>query len=279
MASEQITTKRENYCGNCGEEGHTYRRCLAPIISLGVILYKVVDSKIYYLMVQRRDTLGFVEFMRGKYNLENSKYIYELFKIMTETERIKLLNNDFDYLWQNLWMNKNLKKFQNEYNNSKKKFNILKRGTTIDGDELSLLSIHKTVSIFYKTPEWGFPKGRRNNRESDLSCAKREFEEESGYSSSNYLIDNTIEPIIELFSGTNNIRYKHIYYIGLSLEDINLTINKDNFNQVSEISKIKWFEFDEAYTSIRPYNLEKKEVLKKTHELLLKKIFVNSKDD
>ena len=44
MASEQITTKRENYCGNCGEEGHTYRRCLAPIISLGVILYKVVAN-------------------------------------------------------------------------------------------------------------------------------------------------------------------------------------------------------------------------------------------
>ena len=98
--------KKENYCGNCGEEGHTYRRCLAPIMSLGVILYKVEDNQIKYLMVQRRDTLGFVEFMRGKYNLENSKYIFELFKIMTESERIKILNNDFDYLWQNLWMNK-----------------------------------------------------------------------------------------------------------------------------------------------------------------------------
>jgi 8-oxo-dGTP pyrophosphatase MutT (NUDIX family) len=278
MANE-LTTKRENYCGNCGEEGHSYRRCLAPIISLGVILYKVVDSKIYYLMVQRRDTLGFVEFMRGKYNLENYKYINELFKIMTESERIKILNNDFDYLWQNLWMNKNIKKFQNEYNNSKKKFIILKRGIEIDGKEISLLSIHKMVPIFYKTPEWGFPKGRRNNRESDLACAKREFEEESGYTSANYKINNSIEPIIELFSGTNNIRYKHVYYIGKSLGDINLTINKDNFNQVSEISKIKWFVFDEAYECIRPYNKEKKEVLRITHELLLKKIFVNNNED
>ena len=39
---------------------------------------------------------------------------------MTESERIKILNNDFDVLWQNLWMNKNLKKFNNEYTNSKK---------------------------------------------------------------------------------------------------------------------------------------------------------------
>ena len=272
------TNKRENYCGNCGEEGHTYRRCLAPIISLGVILYREKNNSIEYLMVQRRDTLGFVEFMRGKYNLENSKYIFELFKIMTESERVKILNNEFDYLWQNLWMNKNLKKFQNEYNNSKKKFNILKRGTEIDGKPLSLLVIHKSTPIIYKSPEWGFPKGRRNNRESDLDCAKREFEEESGYESNKYEIVPNIEPIIELFSGTNNIRYKHIYYLGKSLQDISLDIDKENFNQVSEISKIKWFNFNDAYEIIRDYNIEKKEVLKKTNDLLTKKIFVNSND-
>jgi hypothetical protein len=191
--------KRENYCGNCGDEGHTYRRCLAPIMSLGVILYKVVDNKLMYLMVQRRDTLGYVEFMRGKYNLENSKYILELFKIMTENERLKILNNDFDFLWRNLWMNKNLKKFQNEYNNSKKKFNLLKNGVNIDGHQLSLLNTHNTVPILWKRPEWGFPKGRRNAKESDLDCAKREFEEESGYTEDSYQIDDSISPIVELF--------------------------------------------------------------------------------
>jgi 8-oxo-dGTP pyrophosphatase MutT (NUDIX family) len=270
--------KRENYCGNCGDEGHTYRRCLAPIMSLGVILYKVVDNKLMYLMVQRRDTLGYVEFMRGKYNLENSKYILELFKIMTENERLKILNNDFDFLWRNLWMNKNLKKFQNEYNNSKKKFNLLKNGVNIDGHQLSLLNTHNTVPILWKRPEWGFPKGRRNAKESDLDCAKREFEEESGYTEDSYQIDDSISPIVELFSGTNNIRYKHIYYIGKSLNDVSLTINKDNFNQASEISQIKWSSFTDSSESIRVYNIEKKEVLKKVHDLLTKKIFVNNND-
>jgi 8-oxo-dGTP pyrophosphatase MutT (NUDIX family) len=277
--SNDTNFKKENYCGNCGEEGHTYRRCLAPIMSLGVILYKQENDLIKYLMIQRRDTLGFVEFMRGKYNLENSKYIYELFKIMTENERIKILNNDFDYLWQNLWMNKNLKKFQNEYNNSKKKFICLKKGIEIDGKIISLLKIHESVDIYWKSPEWGFPKGRRNLKESDIQCAKREFEEESGYTSDNYEIVNDIDPIVELFSGTNNIRYKHIYYIGKSLNDISLKINKDNFNQASEISKIKWATFDEAISSIRDYNIEKKDVIKNVHELLTKKIFVNINDE
>ena len=75
MSSKKI------YCGNCGEEGHTYRRCLSPIMSLGVILYKIEDGVTKYLLIQRKDTLGFVEFMRGKYNLENLDYIKEIFKI------------------------------------------------------------------------------------------------------------------------------------------------------------------------------------------------------
>jgi 8-oxo-dGTP pyrophosphatase MutT (NUDIX family) len=270
--------KKEQYCGNCGKEGHIYRRCLSPIMSLGVILYKVDKGKIKYLMVQRRDTLGFLEFMRGKYNLENEKYIYDLFKIMTENERLNILSYEFDVLWENLWMNKNLKKFHNEYNNSKKKFNILKKGIVINDETISLNSIHSIVEVLYQEPEWGFPKGRRNLKEGDLDCAKREFEEESGYRKYEYDIDSSIEPVDELFSGTNNIRYKHIYYIAKSKKDINLYINKENFNQVTEISNIRWFSYSDASNIIRNYNQEKKDVLRFINEQLLKKILVNNND-
>ena len=270
--------KKEQYCGNCGREGHIYRRCLYPIMSLGILLYKMDKGKIKYLMVQRRDTLGFVEFMRGKYNLENEKYIYELFKIMTENERLNILSYEFDILWENLWMNKNLKKFHNEYNNSKKKFNILKKGVVINNETISLNIIHTNIEVLYQEPEWGFPKGRRNLKEGDLDCAKREFEEESGYRTSEYMIDYSIKPIEELFSGTNNIRYKHIYYVAKSIKNINLCINKDNFNQVTEISNIRWFSYEDSLKVIRDYNKEKKDVLKIINDVLLKKISVNNND-
>ena len=32
--------KKNVYCGNCGKFGHIYKRCTAPITSLGVICYK-----------------------------------------------------------------------------------------------------------------------------------------------------------------------------------------------------------------------------------------------
>ena len=92
------------------------------------------------------------------------------------------------------------------------------------------------------------------------------------------MIDNSIEPIEELFSGTNNIRYKHIYYIAKSTKNINLCINKDNFNQVTEISNIRWFSYDDSLKVIRDYNQEKKDVLKIINGLLLKKISVNNND-
>ena len=267
-----MNNKKTNYCCNCGKTGHVYRKCLSPIMSLGVILVKLEDNVLKYLLIQRRDTLGFVEFMRGKYNLENINYIFTLFKIMTKSERDNILNSDFDTLWNNLWMNKNLKQYHNEYDTSKKKFNILKIGNVVRDDNIITLEYINTNSeLNWFEPEWGFPKGRRNLKETDLACAIREFEEETGFKHGEYTVIN-INPIEEVFSGTNSIRYKHIYYIAKSLKDKELIIDKNNFNQVSEISTIEWFKYENAMEKIRPYNLEKKQVLEKLNEFLIKNI-------
>jgi len=258
------------YCGNCGRVGHTYRRCLSPIISLGVILYKIEANIIKYLFVQRRDTLGFVEFMRGKYNLENVEYICDLLKIMTKKEREKILENDFDTLWNELWMDKNNKKFHNEYANSKNKFIKLKQGFENNDNHITINDLNIKVPYVYYETEWGFPKGRRNLKESDIDCAKREFEEESGYTSKNYKVIDNETVFEEIFSGTNNIRYKHIYYVGKSLNNIELNIDQNNFSQFSEIKNIKWFTFTEGIEIIRNYNKEKIEILKNVNTFILK---------
>jgi 8-oxo-dGTP pyrophosphatase MutT (NUDIX family) len=265
-------TSKIIYCGNCGEEGHTYRRCLSPIMSLGIILYKIDDGIIKYLLIQRKDTLGFVEFMRGKYNLENLDYIKEIFKIMTIEERDKIVNHEFDHLWNELWMNLNNKKFHNEYSSSKEKFYKLKNGFKLQNEAYNLKKINELVPKIYSETEWGFPKGRRNLRESDLECAKREFEEESGYNSQNYeIIDESIK-LHEIFSGTNNIRYQHTYYLAKSLKNINLEIDKTNYNQYTEIKKIRWFTLEEGLQSIRDYNQEKKNILNKADSYIKKNI-------
>ena len=218
MPKNKFKQNHENmFCGNCGKLGHVYRRCTEPITSLGIILYKneeigedtedLQQTKEYeYLMIQRRDTLGFVEFMRGKYNLDNYRYIYNLFSIMTREERLRIVNNNFDYLWNKLWMDKNTKQYHNEYDNSKKKFEALKSGFEADDTIINLQIINNSVEYSWETTEWGFPKGRRNLKETNLDCANREFQEETGLTKEDYIILNQFEPVEEIFLGTNNIR-------------------------------------------------------------------------
>ena len=86
---------------------------------------------------------------------------------------------------------------------------------------------------------------------------------QNGDSRDKFTILHQIDPIEELFSGTNNIRYKHIYYIAAAKDLVkdNFTIDKNNFNQVTEISTIKWHTFENGLESIRDYNIEKNSFL------------------
>ena len=65
-------------CQNCGEKGHHIKECTNPKTSLGIILFRKIDNNIEYLMICRRNTIGFVEFIRGKYNFTNYKYFLRL---------------------------------------------------------------------------------------------------------------------------------------------------------------------------------------------------------
>lgn len=263
------------YCCNCGKKGHNYKNCLSPVISYGVILYDKRKglNNINYLMIQRKDTIGFVEFIRGKYNLDNYKYITQIFKIMTERERTNITTMEFDDLWNLLWLNKhkNNKNTMLEYKNSKEKFNIIKKGLFINNNFINLEIINKKTPIIYQESEWGFPKGRRNLYETDIKCAIREFTEETNIKSCSYVINDYSKTFVETFYGTNSIKYRHIYYIAELTCDINLEIDKKNINQISEISNLKWFNFKDSHNIIRPYNIEKKKVIQYINSYLLKK--------
>jgi hypothetical protein len=61
--------------------------CKIPITSFG-ILFRLNDAGVReYLMIRRKDTLGFIDFMRGKYNIYNKCYILNMLKQMTNAKR------------------------------------------------------------------------------------------------------------------------------------------------------------------------------------------------
>ena len=78
----------DNYCNNCGKQGHLYHQCKMPITSIGIIVFRYNEkNNIEYLMIRRKDTLGFIDFMRGKYSIYNKEYLINMFKQMTNIEK------------------------------------------------------------------------------------------------------------------------------------------------------------------------------------------------
>jgi ADP-ribose pyrophosphatase YjhB (NUDIX family) len=96
-------------CNNCGKHGHTFKQCKNPITSYGVIMFRIApNQERQYLMIRRKDTLGYMDFMRGKYSVSNQKYILNMLQQMTVQEKEKLRKYTFDALWSDLWKEEDL---------------------------------------------------------------------------------------------------------------------------------------------------------------------------
>lgn len=265
-------------CANCGGYGHIYKKCNHPLISFGIICFRIKDSVVQYLMVQRKDSLSYVEFIRGKYDVNNKKYIMSLVSNMTVEEREKLLHVNFDTLWKTLWQTDDCKGFYKEYSEAKHKFELLQKGFFLKSDNgiyhYDIFYIMNNTRSNIAEPEWGFPKGRRNINESDLLCALREFYEETGLNNKYIDVLSTVKPFEEIFSGSNNIRYKHIYYVAECKKSDLFTYKFNPFNkqQNREIRDVCWFDFEDALSHIPRFNIERKELLKRIHLLIIKYI-------
>ena len=269
--SKNLRRKSKNFCGNCGGYDHTYRDCLKPITSLGVILFEK-RQQIKFLLVRRKDTIGYVEFIRGKYALNDITYIKKMIDTMTIIEKKQLLERNFKLLWNNLWMENSKytsRSFKNNYNEARTKFLKLKSGIDINNNIVSLEYLISNSKTNYKETEWGMPKGRRNNRESDREAAVREFREETGIREDEYILLESVKPFIEEYVGSDNVVYRHIYYLAKYIGKRNLTINPNNRSQVTEISKLNFFSLDEINLKIRDYYEEKKRVLTDCHQFIM----------
>jgi 8-oxo-dGTP pyrophosphatase MutT (NUDIX family) len=258
----------DSYCNNCGKAGHLYHQCKMPITSIGIIVVRIHNNQLEYLMIRRKDTLGYIDFMRGKYSVCNKDYILNMFKQMTTTEKQNLKTLEFNQLWKGIWGDELLSnQYKSEESISREKFNNLRHGVILKNDSYTLNNIIDDSNSYdiWEEAEWGFPKGRRNYQEKDLECAVREFTEETGYNSKDIKHIQNIIPFEEIFTGSNYKSYKHKYFLAyMRFED---TLCLDNFEK-TEVSKMEWKKYEDCIECIRPYNLEKKRLITNVHQML-----------
>jgi 8-oxo-dGTP pyrophosphatase MutT (NUDIX family) len=281
---ENVVLSRPHTCRNCGHLGHLYKDCPYPISSFGIICYRIEPEtkNIEYLMIQRKDSLCFMEFIRGKYDLKKIDYIRQLLGGMTHQERDGLLCTQFEELWNHVWYQPNIPRHTTEFNQAKTKFITLKKGFYNDTKYINMqLLIQSSVSTFTE-PEWGFPKGRRRIREEDIHCALREFSEETGLPSTDVILDEDFNKYEEIFFGTNFILYRHVYYVGYipTYGDKSILVDTTNINQAREVRSIEWFTYEESMRHIRDHNKERKNIFKEIHRKLVEKLaFVENEEE
>ena len=259
---------KNNLCNNCGKQGHQFHQCKLPITSYGIILFKSSEKGIQYLMLRRKNTFGFIDFMRGKYVHNNIEHLQSIFDEMSILEKEIIKHNNFDTLWRMMWGIQDCIgiQYKSEDISSQKKFEVLKNGIQV-GEETEIFNLDTLINnsmTSWKETEWEFPKGRRNYQEKDLDCAIREFEEETGFSKKDIKIIENLMPIEEIFIGSNHKSYKHKYFLAYT-EHINNDLDK---YQETEVSKLEWKTLEECLECIRPYNLEKKNMIININKVL-----------
>jgi len=250
-----------------------------------------------FLMIRRKDSFGYIDLIRGKYTPQNIEQIQEIINEMSTIEKEKILHNDFKYLWNEMWGDTNNSQYKNEEIHSAKKFEMIKKGIFVNeydsylyknnttdlntgqmikeqeedkkkGRYVTLYDLVNQSNTKWKETEWEFPKGRRNQKEKDLECALREFEEETGIPKEQiYIIENVL-PFEETFIGTNYKSYKHKYFLAFIKEQDDLCNQPFIHFQPSEVSKMEWKTLDKCLESIRPYHLEKKQLIQNVYKVL-----------
>jgi ADP-ribose pyrophosphatase YjhB (NUDIX family) len=226
------------------------------------------NNVIEYLMICRKNSLGFIDFMRGKYSVHNRDYILNMCKQMTNQEKTDLKTKTFNELWKGIWGNESISvQYKMEENISKEKFSVISYGVYSKGEFYNLDMIIEESNQYecWENPEWGFPKGRRNYQEKDFDCAIREFTEETGYDSRNLKKINNLLPFDEIFTGSNYKSYKHKYY--LCFMEFSKTLIKADFDS-SEVSQSGWKTYEQCMELIRSYNLEKKNLITNIQTIL-----------
>jgi len=198
---------------------------------------------------------------------------------MTYQEKQQLNTQEFNEIWSNLWTNtSNDAKFQREYTRSLQKFNTIKSGfllARIDGT-IQRVDIEYLLNVSSNTDEqeWEFPKGRRKLHESDIDCSIREFCEEVGLYDRAFIHDLN-KQYEEIFQGSNNVRYRNIYYIAQFIGDETLIkFDSNNLQQVKEVRDVGWFSYNQVIKNINNKSPEKIELFKRVNSVIRKNYLI-----
>ncbi len=186
------------------------------------------------LMVKKRHTYCFIEFVRGIYDPFKDRDLEFLFSSMTITEKAIVQSRRFDLLWDLCHNRKPSKYDQTLYARSSRKFQTL---CERDGGNILTQLLCNTRN---ETLLWEIPKGRSGKNETAIMSAVREFGEETGLNKNAYRILFE-EKTFEYSFVDCGIRYKYIYFVAMMLNPTTVPVfDCSNPYMLQEISELRF---------------------------------------
>lgn len=205
--------------------------------SFGVILFRenFKTKQLEVLVVQRRFTYAFFDFVLGKYT--NIDHARNMFNNMTSTELLEIYSLNFERLWCKIWIDRAHEAYF-------KAFNRFTCNFMYDGG----LILKRYILAAIPTGEllWNCPKGQKEfkSKETDILCAVRELKEETSYEKRQYtILPNVTRKIAYIHDG---IRYVSKFYIGFLNQ--NITVHRFDIMKAKEIEQQKWVTMNELKT-------------------------------
>lgn len=273
-----------------------------PIRSYGVILVYVPEGvrvkgtpetefikKCQIMVCERRDSIAYTVLIKGYYKPDT---IPSLVSRLTKSERERMLQQDFRTLWNDVWVNHRCKKYRDDYS----------RAFLLWINNRDKIHLHITASPCHiPRAVYGFSKGRKHPRETYVSAALREFEEETrlprnmitlitsdafnprvdehggryfprmnGVQVQTHRDDTDPPRLIEKIQGTDSEYYEYIYYIGYTDDPtqpqpiyIDNPIPGRQVTVSDEFKTVNWLTLDSSfeYLDATRYDLARKAIL------------------
>ncbi len=227
-------------------------------IGIACCRFNTVKNEIEILLVRKRYTYHFAEFVMGNYVISDDSKILHLINRMNIEEKIDLLSLDFDKIWYRFclidpttYTNTEVCRSyfdQKFYLRCKRKFDetFLRRMPEYNRMKKLLNNSDSRDTI------WELPKGKRsNNHETELNCAIREFYEETRISANQYTILHNLGVFTTSHQSSKNT-YISKYYVAvmnisfeINHKYTNPKMNYENRQQLAEISDVKWMTLSE----------------------------------
>lgn len=282
-------------CSNCSGKGHLFKDCKKPIQSYGILgwslrpkdgsslyeaaysttsdrfslmrgLYKTGQYDLCVCLIQRRHTISYEAFIRGKYDLDELQTHLER---MTVSERAEILEKSWDLLYDNIMNDKGVDSKANNYMIRERQ-----RAKQLYDSVIGEFPRVIDAELIHE-PTWEFPKGRKFVHETEDMCAFREFEEETSIpfcDVSPATMEN--QPMIwieEQFCGLNKRMYYNRYMVALiDHRSKGPFLDETNHGQCAEVQNAKWFSYEEAMDTLHSFHPEKIECLRQSHDIIKK---------